>query len=57
MSWQSKKVEAFFSTAVEPMKISMLTPRSEESEPRVIPYNMKSRSVQKTVCWFDLRIA
>ena len=42
---------------VDPMAISMLSPRSEPNEPRQIPYKLKWRRMHNPVYSFDLRLA
>ena len=51
-----KEGELSFFTVVDLTHFPVLSPRFEESEPRMIPCRMKWSSGQNTVFWFDLRI-
>ena len=57
LSWKGGGRQECFFTAVDPKNTPILTQRFTENEARMIPNTMTWRSVQNTVCLFDLKIA
>ena len=49
--------QTYFFTAVDPMDPTMITPRVEEGQPRMLQYKLKWRAAYDTVYWFDLTSA
>ena len=46
--------QTYFFTAVDSMDPTMITPRVEEGQPRMLQYKLKWRAAYDTVYWFDL---